>query len=161
MFLISFKSLKGKFILLTAAVAAAVIVFTVLSSSESTNASPADGTPDYSAASQEEIMSFINQLGLAVKSEPDSVSQVIIPAEFDDVYTNYNELQKQAGLDLSPYKGCTAKKWTYTVTDYPAYENSNAVKLNLLVYNGRIIGGDICSVELDGFMNPITVPDLK
>lgn len=155
MLLISLKSLKGKFILLMAAVVAVVIVCTVLSASENTAASPADGSPDYSAATQDDITSFINQLGLTVKSEPDSITQVLIPSEFDDVYTNYNELQKQAGLDLSPYKGCTAKRWTYTVSNYPEYENSNTVRLNILVYNGRIIGGDICSVELDGFMHSL------
>lgn len=156
MFLISLKTLKGKFFLLTAAVVAAVVVFTVLSSSENKEISPADGVLNFSAATDEERLSFINQLGFSVNSEPVSVTEVIIPEQFDEVYEQYNTLQQEAGLDLAPYKGCTAKKWTYTVTNYPQYENSDVIRLNLLIYKGRIIGGDVCSVELDGFMTSLT-----
>ena len=49
-------------------------------------------------------------------------------------------------------KGCAVKKWTYILTDYPGYEDKDCIRLNLLVYKGKVIGGDICSVELDGFM---------
>ena len=155
MFLISLKTLKGKFFLLLSAVVAAVIVFSLLSSSENREYSPADGAPDFSAANYEEILYFISALGYTVKSSPESVSEVIIPAEFNDVYKNYNELQKQAGLDLSLYKGKAVKKWTYTLTNYPQYESSDAIRINLLVYNGRIIGGDICNIEIDGFMHSL------
>ena len=157
MFLLSFKSLKGKFILLLAVVIAAIIVCAVLSSDEQDTDEPVSevNAIDYSASTITEQLSFIASLGYTVKTEPDSVEEVIIPEEFDDIYTQYNELQKAADLDLSPYKGCNAKKWTYTVTNYPAYENRDCIKLNLLIYNGRVIGGDICSVELDGFMNPL------
>ncbi len=156
MFLISLKSLKGKFILLAAIVVATVIGFTVLSSSESSDASPADGALNYSAGTEAERISFISQLGLTVNEEPDSVTQFIIPQQFDTVYEEYNKIQINAGLDLTPYKGCTVKRWTYTVSDFPQYENSNAVKINLIIYNNRIIGGDICSLEIDGFMLPLT-----
>ncbi|MBR5233184.1 MAG: DUF4830 domain-containing protein [Clostridia bacterium] len=157
MFLLSLKSLKGKFILLMAVVIAAIIVCAVLSDKEPSSDEPVTDVNaiDYSASTQTEQLEFIAQLGYTVNTEPDSVEEVIIPEEFDDLYTQYNEMQKQADLDLSRYKGCNAKKWTYTVTDYPGYENRDCIKINLLVYSGRIIGGDICSVELDGFMNPL------
>lgn len=157
MFLFSFKSLKGKFILLLAVVVAAIIVCAVLSSDEPSDDEPVTSVNaiDYSASTQTEQLTFIASLGYTVNTEPDSVEEVVIPEEFDDVYTQYNELQKAADLDLSRYKGCNAKKWTYTVTDYPGYENSDCIKINLLIYNGRIIGGDVSSVELDGFMNPL------
>lgn len=156
MFLISLKSLKGKFLLLVATVVAAVVVFTVISSSENKSASSGNGVLNYSASTDEQRLNFINSLGLSVKNEPDSVKEFIIPSEFDEVYEEYNKIQLLAGLDLSPYKGCTVKKWTYTVTNYPDYENSDIIKLTLIVCNGRIIGGDICSTKLDGFMHPLT-----
>lgn len=153
MFLFSLKSLKSKLILLVAAVTAIVIVFAVISNSEDAQkAKPTDGVIDFSASTEEERLNFITQLGLTVESDPSGVKEIVIPEEFDDTYTNYNEIQKQSGLDLEPYKGCTVKKWTYTVTNYPEYEGSQSIKINLLVYKGKIIGGDICSVELDGFM---------
>lgn len=157
MFLLSLKSLKGKILLIITAVIAIVIVFAVISTSEQTeNVTPTDNTLNYSASTDEERLNFINQLGLSVDSEPSAVREVMIPEEFDETYTNYNELQKQAMLDLEPYKGCNVKKWTYTVTNYPEYEGTQSIKINLLVYKGKIIGGDICSVEIDGFMKGLT-----
>ena len=157
MFLVSLKSLKGKLILLVAAVTAIVIVFSVISNSENAEkVTPTDGVMNFSASTEEERMNFITQLGLNVEKEPSEVTEVIIPEEFDETYTSYNEIQKTAGLDLEYYKGCTVKRWTYTVTNYPEYEDSKSIKINLLVYKGKIIGGDICSVELDGFMKGLT-----
>lgn len=154
MFLVSLKSLKGKFILLFAAVLAAVIVCSVISpdgSGDNEDTSQIN-TVSLSASTQDELISFVSSLGYTVKNEPDTVEEIIIPEEFDNIYEQYNELQKSSGLDLSWYKGCTAKKWTFTITDYPGYEERDCIKINLIVYGKRIIGGDICSVELDGFM---------
>ena len=161
MFLLSLKSLKGKFFLLITTVVAIVIVFAVISNSENAeNVTPADSHLDYSAETQEEQISFISQLGLSVEENPSEIKEILIPYDFDQTYTNYNEIQKQAGLNLEFYKGCTAKKWTYTVTNYPGYEGKNCIKVNLIVYRNRIIGGDICSVELDGFMKGLTKQEL-
>ncbi len=157
MFLLSLKSLKGKLVLLVSAVVAIVIVFAVISSSENAEKSaPTDGTLKFSASTEAERMSFITALGLTVENEPSSVTEIKIPEEFDETFTNYNEIQKQSGLDLEPYKGCAVKKWTYTVTNYPGYEESQSIRINLLVYKGKIIGGDICSLEIDGFMKGLT-----
>lgn len=157
MFLVSLKSLKGKLFLLISAVAAIVIVFAVISNSENAEITePTDGTLNFSASTEEDRMNFITSLGLTVESDPSGVTEIIIPEEFNETFTNYNEIQKQSGLDLEPYKGCTVKKWTYTVTNYPGYEGTQSIKINLLVYKGKIIGGDICSLELDGFMKGLT-----
>lgn len=157
MFLVSLKSLKGKLVLLVSAVVAIVIVFAVISSSENAEKSePTDGTLKFSASTEAERMSFITALGLTVENDPSGVTEIKIPDEFDETFTNYNEIQKQSGLDLEPYKGCTVKKWTYTVKNYPGYEESQSIRINLLVYKGKIIGGDICSLEIDGFMKGLT-----
>lgn len=157
MFLLTLKPLKRKFILLVAAIAAAVILCVIFSKNEpKTNYIPTDNTVNYSASNDRERITFVKQLGFNVKSEPDSIIEVLIPSEFDDVYEQYNDLQKQAGLDLEPYKGCTVKRWTYTIINYPEYKDKECVKVNLLIYKGKIIGGDICNVELNGFMNPLT-----
>lgn len=157
MFILSLKSFKGKLILLVAVVTAAVILLTVINKNESSAADSAqtDSTVNFSAQTQEEIMNFIEGTGYSVESEPVSVTETVIPHEFDEVYTQYNELQKKNGFDLSVYKGCTVKKWTFKVTDYPDYENSDAIQLTILVYKGKVIGGDVCSTELDGFMHEL------
>lgn len=101
-----------------------------------------------------ERIEFLHNCGLSVDEEPLEVTEIIIPVEFDEVYKDYNEIQIKQGFDLQSYSGKRVKKWTYKVTNYPDYgESSDAIRANILVFNGLIIGGDVCSVELDGFMH--------
>ncbi len=96
---------------------------------------------------------YITALGYRC-SEQELSREIVIPAEFSEVYQNYNELQKQYGFDLSRFKGDSATVYTYSVTDYPDPSGGfyRDINLNLIVSNGKIIGGDISSAELDGFM---------
>lgn len=98
-------------------------------------------------------MKFISQFGWQVDEEPVQVKEIIIPTETDDVYSAYNELQRSQNFDLTEFAGERAKCWTYTVKNYEGYENQECIHANILVYDGKVIGGDICSVELDGFMH--------
>ena len=66
----------------------------------------------------------------------------------DEAVAKYNELQKEAGFDLSNYKGKNV-----TVYSCPVW-NSDKL-LNLIVYDGKIIGGDISDVAFDGEMKPL------
>lgn len=106
-----------------------------------------------SAETHEERMEFISQFGWQVDEEPVQVKEVVIPTEFDDVYNAYNEIQRSQGFDLTGLSGERAKCWTYTVKNYEGYENRECIHINILVYDGQVIGGDVCSVELDGFMH--------
>ena len=99
------------------------------------------------------ILDFISSFGWEVINEPDDVREVIIPVEFDDVYKNYNEIQISQGYDLEKYAGERVKKWSFTITNYPEYEECDYIKINILVFEGKVIGGDVCSVKLDGFMH--------
>lgn len=74
---------------------------------------------------------------------------ITIPTVWGDVYENYNKLQKSQGYDLSLFKGVTVTQYTYTVTNYPTDE---VVLIHLLVYDGVIIGADVMSTAMDGFM---------
>lgn len=73
--------------------------------------------------------------------------------EFDEVFTQYNDLQKTAGMDLEPYHGKRVKCWTYTVLNYPGEEG---VLAHLYIYKDKIVGGDVSSTALDGFMHGLT-----
>lgn len=99
------------------------------------------------------MLSFVSQFGWEVSEEPDEVREIIIPAEFDDVYDNYNSIQIKQGYNLEKYAGERVKRWTFTVTNYPGYEDEDFIKINILVCDGEVIGGDVCSVKLDGFMH--------
>ncbi|MBQ3639921.1 MAG: DUF4830 domain-containing protein [Clostridia bacterium] len=94
---------------------------------------------------------FLSQFGWTVDAEPTEVSSVTIPAEFDKVYAAYNELQKSQGLNLAKYRGKEVTRYTFTVTNYADYEGT--VLANVLVYRNRVIGGDICSADVTGFVH--------
>ena len=113
-------------------------------------AAAADMRYSLAAADEEERLAFLGQFGWKVETEPVAVEEVVIPVEFNDVYQNYNDLQQEQGLDLTPYTGKTCKRWVYQVLNYP--REGERVLATLLVYDGRIIGGDISSASLDGFM---------
>ncbi len=105
------------------------------------------------AETHEERMKFVSQFGWQVDEEPVQVKEIIIPTEADEVYTAYNDIQRSQGFDLTEFAGERAKCWTYTVKNYEGYENHECIQINILVYDGKVIGGDVCSVELDGFMH--------
>lgn len=113
----------------------------------------ADAAISYNAADESERMQFIAQFGWTVRSEPEEIAEIIIPSAFDDVYEKYNSIQKNQGLDLESYKGERVKRWSYAVTNYPNAENSNSIRINLLIYKGVVIGGDICDLGENGFMH--------
>ena len=69
------------------------------------------------------------------------------------VFNAYNEIQLSQDYDLSAYKGFQVTKWVYRIVNYPGYADKDCIQITLLVYNGYVIGGDVCSVELDGFMH--------
>ncbi len=117
------------------------------------NSSSANDIAVGSVGGSQELLSFISDFGWEVNEEPDEVREIIIPAEFDEVYTNYNAIQLNQGYDLSEYAGERVKRWTYTVKNYPEYIGEDCIKINILVYDGKVIGGDVCSVKLDGFMH--------
>ncbi len=97
---------------------------------------------------------FLEQIGLTVEENDYDYKEITIPTEFDEVYEQYNQLQKKDGFDLKKYAGKTVDKFTYTVKRYPGYENEK-VYANLLIYKGRVIGGDISSARVDGFMKSL------
>lgn len=94
---------------------------------------------------------FLESLGWTV--DPNSVEEkiVVIPEEFSAIYDEYNDMQKASGYDLSDYCGKQVTIYTLSLKNYPDY-NGNVVS-DVYVYKGKIIGGDIHSLEFDGFMH--------
>ena len=94
---------------------------------------------------------FLSQFGWKVEDEPLETVEVVIPTEFDTVFAGYNEIQKAQGLDLGKYTKKTVTRYTYEVTKYPDYNGT--VHANVIVYRNRVIGGDICTADVDGFIH--------
>ncbi|MBE6694420.1 MAG: DUF4830 domain-containing protein [Ruminococcaceae bacterium] len=99
---------------------------------------------------------FLAQFGWAVDAGSAECREVTIPAEFDKVFAGYNELQRSQGLDLSKYKKKELTRYTFTVTNYPKVSGtdySGTVYANVLVYRNRVVAGDICSADVNGFIH--------
>ena len=155
MFVISLSSKKFKKVLLPLLcfvfAVSAVVLFRCFSTTDKEPSEVKSVGKNITDSSQ--ILTFISTFGWEVDEEPDEVREVIIPAEFDDVYNNYNAIQLKQGYDLQKYAGERVKRWTYTIKNYPEYVDQECIKINILVYKGEVIGGDVCSVRLDGFMH--------
>ena len=158
MFVYSVKTSKAKMAALLVALAAAVIALVMIIGKGEKPAATDDSAVNYKAESAAERTAFLSQFGWKISEDPVEVSEVIIPENFDDGYAEYAAMNKAQGLDLEPFKGVRAKRWTYNVLNYPGLENSGSVQANLLIYDGRVIGGDICSLEQGGFISGFDFP---
>lgn len=110
--------------------------------------------PTCKVRSNEERVEFLESLGWEVTDEPVSERDIVIPQEFSSVYTSYNELQLSQGYDLSKFCGLEAKVYTYVVENYTGYTGN--VVADIYVLDFEVIGGDVHSLELDGFMHGLT-----
>lgn len=99
----------------------------------------------------EDRVNFLSQFGWQVKSEPVESAEITIPEEFDKVFTGYNEIQKRQGLDLSRYKNKNVMRYTYEITNYNGEDGK--VYANVIVYRNKVIGGDVCSANVNGFIH--------
>ncbi|MBQ8432410.1 MAG: DUF4830 domain-containing protein [Clostridia bacterium] len=123
-----------------------------ISSQTSAGVGNGDGGYNYDKIkTAEDVAAFLTQFGWEVESNPTEVKSVTIPDEFDKVFAAYNELQKAQGLNLSKYKSREVTRYTFAVTNYPEYEGT--VWANVLIYRNRVIGGDICSADVSGFVH--------
>ena len=95
-------------------------------------------------------VAYLKQYGWEVESPALSEDTVVIPRTFSEVFEDYNELQKAQGFDLSEYCGSEVKMFTYRVTN-SEYQDDD-VLAELYILGGSVIGGDVHSTALDGFM---------
>lgn len=114
----------------------------------------AAANPVLNAKTNAERVAYIKSLGLNPDDSNSEKKTVTIPMEFSAVYKNYNALQRQAGYDLSGYKGASVTVYTYPVGKSKT-GNTDEYYVNLLVYKNRIIGGDISSRNFYGEMLPL------
>ena len=112
--------------------------------------SPTNGKAVQNVTNEKKRVAYLAQFGWEVESPAISEDTVVIPRTFSQVFENYNELQKQQGFDLSEYCGMEVKMFTYRVTN-SEYAGED-VLAELYVCNGCVIGGDVHSTALDGFM---------
>ena len=94
---------------------------------------------------------FLGSYGWEIDEQPVETVNVNIPEPFDLVYENYNKMQLAAGLDLRPYAGRKAVRYTYEALNFP-YDEPKEVRVNVLCVGNEPVAGDVMTVAADGFM---------
>lgn len=110
-------------------------------SAEAVDASKATGRIEY-------LLSF----GWEVDAESEECETITLPESFDGVLSDYAAMQSEQGFDFSSCCGCECERYSYIVTNYP---DDGTVYAVLFVKGKSIIGGDIHSAEIGGFMHGI------
>ena len=95
-----------------------------------------------------ERMEYIASKGFKTAGEPSLVEEILLPEEFDEILSEYNELIKKSGFDLSPYYGKTVKKYVYPVAE------KEETFVTLFVFEEKIIGADVAS-HIEGWQRTI------
>ncbi|NBI10688.1 DUF4830 domain-containing protein [Colidextribacter sp. OB.20] len=116
---------------------------------------PALPSPKGVKTNQDRI-DYLSAYGWQVSEEPIATQELFIPEELDDSYDEYVALQSQQGFNLEKYTGKRVKRYTYEVLNYPTGETG--VQANLLLYKNTVIGGEILSPQLDGFLHGLAMP---
>ena len=157
MFVYTVKSSKIKLVALVIVVIVAVSALLFLTQGH--RATSGGDSRRLAAGTAQERMGFLSQYGWETSEDPIEVSEVIIPAQFDETYGKYNDIQKAQGMDLNKLAGKRVKRWTYEIKNYPGYEGKQGVvQANLLIDKGVVVGGDVCSLELGGFLHGFELP---
>ena len=100
----------------------------------------------------EDRLQYLTDLGYTAEEIPVTEQIVTLPAEFPPVLEQYNTLQLQQGFDLKQYKENEVEMYLYRLTNYSPPDNSSEVFACLYIYKDSVIGGDIHSASMTGFM---------
>ncbi len=104
-------------------------------------------------------LEYLAAYGWMVKEEPLAVEELQIPKEFGPEYTDYLALQAEQGFDLTKYAGKAVRRYTYEITNYPTGEAG--VQVSLLIYRSTVVGGDVLSPALNGFIHGLAMPSAQ
>lgn len=153
MFVYSVRASGIRYFLLVLLTLAVLVGSIIIGNSDSALAF-AGGEINFGGASAHEgRIAFIKQFGYEINEAPISEDSFTMPSDFDRIITDYNELQRRQGLDLSKYANKKVTRYTYEVKNYEGYEGT--VYVNLFVCRDRVIGCDVSSADPKGFVEPL------
>lgn len=122
---------------------AAVFLILILSSKERKTGTDIAG---------QQIPGYLLVCGWETSSEKIRMESIVIPDEFSEVYSQYNEIQKSQGFDLSSHRGEKAVLVTCPITNY---EDRDDVYAELILSDTNLIGAALVSDSSDGFVKPL------
>jgi len=95
---------------------------------------------------------YLEKMGRTAAEAPISVQEIELPEAFPPVLEEYNRLQLQQGFDLKKYAGKRITVYTYELYNE---DSSSLLFVSLYQYKDRIVGGDVHSPALNGYIGPI------
>lgn len=95
---------------------------------------------------------YLSSLGWCVDKSSETEAEVTLPKTFDGAVADYAAMQSEQGFEFTSYGGCKCMQYSYIVTNYG---DGSTVYATLFVKGGRVIGGDIHSADIGGFMHGI------
>ena len=103
------------------------------------------GTYFTEAADSDAQAKFLAQFGIRIDKKGKKSDKVKIPVSFDEVYDEYNGLQRAVGLDLKPFRGEQVSRVVYKLKDKKKY-------VTLLIFKAHVIGGHLSTgIYGDGY----------
>ncbi len=96
---------------------------------------------------------YLAEYGWEIDPSSEDQRTVLLPKDFEGILADYGIMQTEQGYDFASYAGLECTQYTYTVTNYEG--SSSTVYATLYVKSARVIGGDIHSAAIDGFMHGI------
>ena len=131
-------------------IALAALLLVALVVAVGNNSKQADPSLGIQLDSCERRVAYLAALGWNADPNSETVQQILIPRAFNKIFEKYNELQIEQGFDLSEYCGMDVMLYTYAISNHPCGEPTIA---QLILFADQVIGGDIHSAALNGFMH--------
>lgn len=103
-------------------------------------------------SSVEGRIEYLSSLGWCVDKASETSAEITLPQSFDGAVSDYAAMQTEQGFEFTSYGGCKCMQYCYIVTNYGG---EGTVYATLFVKGGRVIGGDIHSADIGGFMHGI------
>lgn len=104
-------------------------------------------------SSMEGRQKYLMKLGWEIDTSSEESKTVLLPREFEGIMAEYARLQTEQGYDFASYGGLECTQYTYIVTNY--FDSDSTVYATLYIKSGHVIGGDIHSAAIDGFMHAL------
>lgn len=151
MLIMTTKVDKRKLLIALAAVLAAIAGLLLLGRDD------AQPTANLTAADTNDArVKFLTDLGWEVTASPAEATEVRIPREADEVFSRYNELQKNQGYDLTKYAGKKVMRYVYQINNFPGA--TEPVYATVLIYKNQVIGGDVTNTASKGAIQGFAMP---
>ncbi len=141
--------------LCAAVVCAAALLAVTLFQSRTAAASAGAPSPK-GVKTAEDRVAYLEGYGWLVDPQPIAVEELLIPETFDETYQDYLDLQAAQGFDLTKYQGKRVKRYAYEIINYPTGETG--VQAGILIYKNTVIGGEVLSAQLGGFIHGLALP---